>query len=467
MSFFSRLSDRARKVDSLLCVGLDPHPEMLARPSASEARQACLRLVEATQEMACAYKPNSAFFEVYGAEGMEALRQVIAAAAEHAPVILDGKRGDIASTARAYAQAAFQLLGADALTVSPYLGRDAVEPFLEDAEKGVFLLCRTTNPGASSIQEEATVDGEPLYLRLAREASGWSAHDNLGLVIGATAPNALAAVRAAVPDLWILAPGIGAQGGDAPTAVHAGLREDGLGLLLSTSRALALAPDPEAEALRLRDAINRARSEAKGAREYLSAARWLADSLFDSGCVRFGEFTLRSGIRSPIYFDLRQLISKPELLRAAAAAYLPLLKQIEFDRLAAVPYAALPIATAISLQTGWPVVYPRKEVKGYGTGAVVEGGFRTGETVVVVDDVATGGESKREAIERLEAAGLVVRDVVVLIDRQGGACEALARAGYRLHAAYRLTDLVDRWLSTGRITPQEAAAVRDMLSASG
>lgn len=467
MSFFGRVSDRAREVDSLLCIGLDPHPQMLGRASASEACQFCLRLIEATHDLACAYKPNSAFFELYGAEGMDVLRQVIAVARTHAPVILDGKRGDIASTADAYARAAFQVLGADALTVNPYLGRDAIEPFLEDAERGVFVLCRSTNPGATQLQEAATIDGEPLYLRLAREASTWSMHGNLGLVVGATAPHALAAVRAAAPDLWILVPGVGAQGGDVRAAVAAGLRRDGLGLLLSTSRSLALAPDPRAEALRLRDGINRAREEAGGSERQPEAWGWLADTLLEAGCVRFGDFTLKSGVRSPIYIDLRQLIAQPGLLRAVAAAYLPLLAMINFDRLAAIPYAALPIATAISLQTGRPLIYPRKEIKEYGTRAAVEGAFQPGETAVVIDDVATSGESKREAIERLEAAGLVVRDVVVLIDRQGGAAEALERAGYRLHAAFRLTDLVDRWLSTGRITHQQAAAVQRMLCASG
>ncbi len=467
MSFFGRLGDHARKRNSLLCIGLDPHPEMLLRQSACEARDVCLHLIEATHDLVCAYKPNSAFFERYGAEGVEALRQVITAAAAHAPVILDAKRGDIASTARAYAHAAFDALGADAVTINPYLGRDAIEPFLENPEKGVFLLCRTTNPGAAGIQQEPTVDGEPLYLHLARQASRWSAHDNLGLVVGATAPDALAAVRAAVPEVWILAPGIGAQGGDVEAAARAGLRQDGLGLLLSTSRSLALAADPRAEALRLRDEINRLREETVVSGRQPAAGEWLADALLDAGCIRFGEFTLRSGIRSPIYIDLRQLISQPGLLRAAAAAYLPLLAKIEFRRLAAIPYAALPIATAISLQTGWPLIYPRKEVKEYGTRAAVEGKFHPGETVVVIDDVATSGGSKREAIERLEAAGLVVRDVVVLIDRQGGAAEGLAQAGYRLHAAFCLSHLVERWAAAGRITPQQAAAVREMLSASG
>lgn len=465
MSFFDRLSERARQIDSLLCVGLDPHPETLAEPSARAARDSCLRLIEATHELACAFKPNSAFFEVYGAEGIEALRTVIAAVPDGTPVILDAKRGDIASTARAYAQAAFQTLGADAVTVNPYLGEDALQPFLADPEKGIFLLCRTSNPGAAEMQVTPTIDGEPLYLRLARAAAAWNIHDNLGLVVGATDPEALAAVRAAAPELWILAPGVGAQGGDLEAALRAGLRADALGLLLPVARALAAAPDPRAEAERLRTAINQIRSHAAAPRPRADARASLAEALLEAGCVRFGDFMLKSGRRSPIYLDLRRLVSEPGLLRAAARAYLPMLDGLRFDRLAGIPYAALPIATAVSLQTGRPMVYPRREVKDYGTRVPVEGDFHPGETVVVIDDVATSGESKFEAIERLEAAGLVVKDVAVLIDRQSGAAEALARAGYHLHAAFTLTWLVDHWEAAGLISREQAKAVRDFQAA--
>ena len=467
MSFFSRLTKRALAVDSLLCIGLDPHPEFLHRSTAGEARDFCLRLIESTTDLACAFKPNSAFFEAYGADGWTALREVIAAVPEGVPVILDAKRGDIASTARAYTRAVFGELGAGAVTVSPYLGGDSIQPFLADPRYGVFLLCKTSNPGAADLQTLFIGHGEPLYIRLARLASIWNQADNLGLVVGATDPAALAAVRRVAPDLWLLAPGVGAQGGNLEAAVRAGLRDDGLGIVFPVSRGIARAVDPRAEAARLRETINHVRRKVKerggtppGLSLFLAG---LADDILEAGCVRFGEFTLKSGMKSPIYIDLRILTSRPELLARVATAYIPVLKGLKYDRLAALPYAALPIATAISLQTAQPMVYPRKEVKDYGTQAVVEGGFKQGETVVLIDDLATTGGSKFEAAECLKKVGLEVRDVVVLIDRMGGASHALADAGYNLHAVFTLAELMDHWEGTRKIHGEQARAVREFL----
>ena len=177
----------------------------------------------------------------------------------------------------------------------------------------------------------------------------------------------------------------------------------------------------------------------------------LADALLEAGCVKFGEFTLKSGLKSPIYIDLRQVISFPKLLEQIGGAYLPILKNLKFQRIAGLPYAAIPIATAISMGGGYPMIYPRKEAKDYGTKAVIEGEFHPGETVVVIDDLATTGESKFEAIDKLTSAGLKVTDVVVLIDRQSGAKEALERAGFKLHAVLTITALLDYWEKTGKV----------------
>ena len=157
----------------------------------------------------------------------------------------------------------------------------------------------------------------------------------------------------------------------------------------------------------------------------------LADGLLDAGCIKFGEFTLKSGLKSPVYIDLRQIITYPKLLAEVAQAYLPLLSKLKFSRLAGLPYAAIPIATAISLAGDYPMIYPRKEVKAYGTKAEIEGEYQAGETVVVIDDLATTGGSKFEAIEKLTGAGLVVRDVVVLVDRQSGARRVSGAGGLR------------------------------------
>jgi uridine monophosphate synthetase len=189
----------------------------------------------------------------------------------------------------------------------------------------------------------------------------------------------------------------------------------------------------------------------------------LADGLLKAGCIKFGDFTLKSGLKSPVYIDLRQIITYPKLLEQVGAAYLPILKKLEFQRIAGLPYAAIPIATAISLQGGYPMIYPRKEVKDYGTKAEIEGEYHAGETVVVIDDLATTGGSKFEAIEKLTAAGLKVRDVVVLIDRQSGAKVSLEQAGYRLHAVLTISELLDYWGKGGKVEPGKIEAVRGFL----
>ena len=189
----------------------------------------------------------------------------------------------------------------------------------------------------------------------------------------------------------------------------------------------------------------------------------LADGLLSAGCIKFGEFTLKSGLKSPIYIDLRQIISHPKLLAEVAQAYLPILSMLQFSRIAGLPYAAIPIATAISLAGNYPMIYPRKEAKSYGTKAEIEGEYHAGETVVVIDDLATTGGSKFEAIEKLTGAGLVVKDVVVLVDRQSGAKESLARAGYSMHAVLTIGQLLEYWEANGKVEKDKIEETRKFL----
>ena len=190
----------------------------------------------------------------------------------------------------------------------------------------------------------------------------------------------------------------------------------------------------------------------------------LADGLLNAGCIKFGNFTLKSGLSSPVYIDLRRIISFPKLLAQIGEAYLPLLRNLTFDRLAGLAYAAIPIATAVSLQGDYPMIYPRKEVKTYGTKAEIEGEFHAGETALVIDDLATTGGSKFEAIEKLTAVGLVVKDIVVLVDRQSGAKESLEQAGYSMHAVLTITQLLDYWEETGKVEKDKIEETRKFLA---
>lgn len=183
----------------------------------------------------------------------------------------------------------------------------------------------------------------------------------------------------------------------------------------------------------------------------------LPNQLFDTGCIQFGHFTLKSGLASPIYVDLRLLVSHPALLREAARAMAQVARNLAFDRIAAIPYAGLPIGTALALEMERPMIYPRQQVKQHGTRRAIEGAFEPGETALVVDDLITRGTSKIEAIQPLEEAGLTVRDVLVLIDREQGGGDDLAERGYRLHAVLRLSEILDALQESDRITQSQHA----------
>ncbi len=461
MNVFDRIQHRQERLGTTLCLGLDPRPDWFTsaeRATSNPWGAWGRRLIQATADYVCCVKPNSAFYEAGGLEGIEGLRTTIAFAHEQGlPVLLDVKRGDIGSTAEAYARAAYDWLDADAVTLNPYLGADAIMPFLQDPSRGVFVLCNTSNPGAGEFQTRLT-EGRPLFELVAERATGWS--ERVGLVVGATYPDAIARVRRVAPEAWLLLPGVGPQGGDFEAAVAAARTR----FIIPASRAIAAADDPAAAARSLRDAVQAARTqlESTSARKSHPYEELILD-LFRIGAVQFGEFTLASGLWSPIYIDLRLLPSDPGVLARVATAYAGLLKGLCFDRLAAIPYAALPIGTAVALQTGRPLIYPRKEIKAHGRRRAVEGHFEPGERVAVLDDLITTGGSKIEAVQPLRDAGLVVEDVVVLIDRQSTGAMDLEAHGLRLHAVLTLEQIVSVLADQGIVFQAERTVVEQYL----
>jgi len=241
-SFFEKLDRAMTRNRSLLCVGLDPDPSKL--PAGAGLLDFNRSIIEATAHAVCAYKPNLAFYEALGVEGWHLLKETIACIPEDIPVIADAKRGDIGNTARAYAQAIFEQLECDAVTVSPYLGLDSLEPFIAYREKGIFILCRTSNTGAADFQDLAVKsDGHelPLYQLVARRASEWNIHGNVGLVVGGTCPAELGTIRRNHPAMTLLVPGVGAQGGKLDSILAAGMDRDRKGLIINVSRQILYA----------------------------------------------------------------------------------------------------------------------------------------------------------------------------------------------------------------------------------
>ena len=266
--FRDRISTAAGANKSLLCVGLDPDPEKLPRDGRGrrlDVLEFNRAIIDATADVVCAYKPNFAFYGALGESGWSTLVSTLEHVPNHIPTIVDAKVGDIGNTAERYAHMMFDELGAGALTVNPYMGRDAVAPFLSYADRGVFLLCLTSNPGSADL-ETLKVEDRPLYERVAEKAVDWDEHGNVGLVVGATKSESLQNLRTLAPELPFLIPGVGAQGGDVESAVLYGDTPNSGGIIINASRSVIYASDGS-------DFQEAARRVAESLRDDIEAAR--------------------------------------------------------------------------------------------------------------------------------------------------------------------------------------------------
>ena len=265
LSFTGKWNQATQRNNSLVCVGLDTDPAQLpasVRAKADPVLYFNQQIIDATCDLVCCYKPNFAFYNALGADGFATLKRTLDHIPEDIPVLIDAKVGDMGNTAEQYARAFYEILGCDALTVTPYLGHDCVAPFTAYKDRTTFLVCLTSNPGADDFQQDPLGD-RPLYEQVVAKAHEWNAADNIGLVVGATQPTGLARVRALAPEMPLLIPGIGAQSGDIAAAVKNGCDAQGAGILINSSRSILYASQDSDFAaaarqatLALRDAIN-------------------------------------------------------------------------------------------------------------------------------------------------------------------------------------------------------------------
>lgn len=261
MNFQDKLDKAITKNNSLLCVGLDPEPTFKG-DSFKGQFEFNKWVIDQTSDLVCCYKPNIAFYAANSLKGLEDLKKTvnyIHKAYAHVPVILDAKRADIGNTSEMYVREIFDFFGADAITVNPYCGFDSLEPFFKKREKGIFILCRTSNPSAADFQD-LDVDAEPLYIKVAKKVVQWQKiYKNLSIIVGATYPEEIKKLRAIAPQMTFLVPGVGAQGGNLKATLKNGLRSDGCGLIISSSRGVTYAENPREIAKKLKDEINKYR----------------------------------------------------------------------------------------------------------------------------------------------------------------------------------------------------------------
>jgi uridine monophosphate synthetase len=458
---------------SILCVGLDPiYEKMPSRHKTGDVAGDIFEynkgIIDGAAPFAAAFKLQYKCYSAEGEAGIAALRRSCAYIKEnypHIPVILDAKYADVGHVLERCAVEAFDMFGVDAVTAMPAPGRQALRPLIARRGKGCFLVVRTSNPGAGELQDIEVEGGEPLYAAITRRiAEDWDEVGSVGLVGPATDSEVLAAIRRAAPHLPILCPGVGAQGGDLNAAVEAGLNKNGAGMVINISRPIMEAPDPGLAAREWRDAMEAARI---GIREPAAAkSRSLLEEvvieMFKIGAIKFEPVTLKSGLVSPYYNNLRLLSSYPRLLRKVAQLMSSKMAEdgLRPDIVVGIAMAGIPLAVALSQYTGIPGGYVRSEAKAHGTKQMVEGAWDDGATAVLVDDVVSDGASKLEVTGHLESAGLKARDIIVLVDRGQGGPALMARHGLRCHAVATMEQVLDILLGAGLIEHEQVEESR-------
>ncbi len=484
MSFASKLRTAIATNQSILCLGLDPNPEVMpTKYQVDGLRVDALWewmnfIIQSTADLVCAYKPTLGFYTALGAGGLELLAKTLAAIPPEIPIILDAKHADLNSST-VMAKTAFEHWGVDAITLSPYVGQDLAARFLMYPDKAIFVSCYSSNTTAQDFQEYPNLE-QPLYLKVVQNCEAWAGIESLALEVGAAVPDALAKVRSLAPERLILARSIWANSkGDGQSIenlaaiLSAGLDANGGGLILPVNQDALAIGEPAQLVRSLRDEINQAIALTEHQRP--ACDLWMPDvclldqkghphanlilQLFDIGCITFEETLQASGQVFPYYIDLRRIISNPQVFDAVIGTYAEILQNLKFDRIAGIPYGSLPTASGLALRLNFPLIFPRKEVKAYGARRLIEGNYEAGEMIVVVDDILISGKSAIEGAQKIESCGLKVRDIVVFIDHESGVCDRIKKSGYSPHAVLKISEINETLYQSGRINEKQFLAL--------
>ncbi len=472
MNFTDKLNRAIANNNSLLVVGLDPNPEMML-PQYLQGEGSLIKRIEAwllwvidaTSDRVCAYKPTLGFYLALGIEGLQLLERILTAIPPSVPIILDAKHSDL-NTSTVFAKTIFAQWQVDAVTLTPYAGQDHAAPFLVYTDQAVFILTHTSNPKAETLQRYPNLE-QPFYLQVVKEAQSWATPQQLYLEVGTTNVEVLQKIRAIAPERTILLRSLWSKKNNLQSLINTGLNSIGEGLLIPIPQDFLAQEDLKQQVATLNQNINTYR-EAK-TNQAASCEIWTPDvclltqhpyqalilELFDIGCLLFGEYVQASGATFSYYIDLRKIISNPHLFNQVLDAYGDIVQQLEFDRIAGIPYGALPTATGLALNLQRPMIFPRKEVKAHGTRRLIEGNFNPGEKVVVIDDILISGKSVMEGADKLKSAGLKIEDIVVFIDHEGGVKDRLANNGYNAYSVLGISEITDTLYEAGRINQEQ------------
>ncbi|MCC0178919.1 bifunctional orotidine-5'-phosphate decarboxylase/orotate phosphoribosyltransferase [Waterburya agarophytonicola K14] len=479
MNFTDKLNQAIATNHSLLIVGLDPNPEMMLLKYLSEDNNTLIERIEAwllwviqsTCDRVCAYKPTLGFYQALGIPGLQLLERILTAIPPSLPIILDAKHSDL-NTSSVFARTIFTQWRVDAVTLTPYAGQDHSAPFLVYSDKSVFILAHTSNPQAEVLQRYPNLE-QPFYLKVVEEAQSWATPEQLYLEVGTTNTETLTKIRAIAPERTILLRSLWSNNNNLESLIKIGLNSTGEGLLIPIPQDLLANNTLAEEVAHLNQTINNYRQ--KKCDRAATCEIWTPDvclldrhphqdlilELFDIGCLLFGEYVQASGATFSYYIDLRKIISNPHIFNQVLKAYSDIVETLEFDRIAGIPYGALPTATGLALNLQRPMIFPRKEVKAHGTRRLIEGNFNPGETVVVIDDILISGKSVMEGADKLKSAGLKIKDIVVLIDHEGGVKDRLASNGYCAHSVLGISEITETLYQSGRIDREQYLSFQD------